>query len=167
MPIILCRICKKGFYAKPSHLKLGWGKYCSIKCRNISQLKGINGNCEICGMRVYRSPAKLKHSKSGFIFCSKTCQTKWRNSVYIEEKHPNWKTGISAYRDILKRKGGKPSCFLCQNMDERILTVHHIDKDRFNNIQANLAWVCYNCHYLIHHNKRVESHFRKKINKLR
>jgi endogenous inhibitor of DNA gyrase (YacG/DUF329 family) len=163
MPLIKCHICNKNFYAKPSQLKLGWGKFCSIRCRNVSQLKGLIRQCDICGKSVYRSPAKLKHSKSGFIFCGKVCQTKWRNSIYIEEKHPNWRTGVTAYREILKRRGDNPICFFCHISDERLLTVHHINKDRFNNKEANLAWLCYNCHYLIHHNKEAEKQFLAKL----
>lgn len=165
MTIVRCKICKRNFYAKPCHIKLGWGKYCSIKCRNISQLRGIAKKCDICGKEFYRSPAKLKHSKSGYFFCSKVCQTKWRNSVYIEEKHSNWRSGITVYREILKRNGIKPICFMCHTSDKRILTVHHIDKNRTNNKEANLAWVCYNCHYLIHHNKEAEKLFKVKLMK--
>jgi hypothetical protein len=98
-------------------------------------------------------PAAIAHSKSKKYFCSKSCQTRWRNSmIYIGENHPNWKNGGARhYRDILRRSRQKEICGLCKTTDKRILAVHHIDHNHANNKLENLAWLCHNCHYLIHH----------------
>jgi endogenous inhibitor of DNA gyrase (YacG/DUF329 family) len=153
---VKCRVCGKDFYVKPSHQKLGWGKYCSIECRSTSQFRGKEVHCHTCNKEVYRAPAKLKHSKSGYFFCSKTCQTLWRNSYFIEERHPNWVSGAGSYREVLKRSGEKQVCRICKIEDERILTVHHVDHNRLNNKVSNLVWVCLNCHFLIHHYESIE-----------
>ena len=42
-------------------------------------------------------------------------------------------------------------CNFCRVSDARILAVHHIDGNRENNKLENLAWLCHNCHYLVHH----------------
>lgn len=42
-------------------------------------------------------------------------------------------------------------CRLCKTKDIRVLAVHHIDKNRKNNKISNLAWLCHNCHLLVHH----------------
>ncbi|MBI1863746.1 HNH endonuclease [Candidatus Woesebacteria bacterium] len=54
------------------------------------------------------------------------------------------------------RNGKKPICVVCGLEDERILNVHHIDRNRQNNKLSNLVWVCMNCHYLIHHDIEFE-----------
>ena len=71
--------------------------------------------------------------------------------VYTGERHPNWTGGESAYRDIMIRHNIPRFCKLCQTKDERILIVHHLDRNRRNNEIANLVWLCHNCHFLVHH----------------
>lgn len=131
---------------------MGWGKYCSIDCRNKGQLRGEKVCCSICKKEVYRSPLAIKRSRSGKYFCSKICQTVWRNKIiFIGENHANWKNGESAYRRILKASGRLEICTLCETSDKRVLMVHHFDKNRKNNKITNLIWLCNNCHYLVHH----------------
>lgn len=163
MPRVLCGICGKDFYVKPSHQKMGWGKYCSAACRTKAQFNGGSVNCTICGKSIYRSKAQQKNSDSGKFFCSKSCQTHWRNGFFIGEKHPNWINGESAYRRILKSFNKNPKCLRCGLTDERILNAHHLDHNRLNNDGSNLVWVCLNCHFLIHHDKNVEDGFRKAV----
>ena len=156
MPLTRCRICSKEFYIKPSHQKLGWGKYCSIFCRSKAQFTGKNVECYICHTTLYRPNKKLAHSKSQKYFCSKTCQTIWKNSERIEEKSNRWKNGKNTYRNILLRKDIPYQCKLCGSSDIRILVVHHIDHDRTDNKVDNLIWLCLNCHFLVHHDKKLD-----------
>lgn len=152
MPLVSCLNCKKELYVKPTHLKKGWGKYCSITCRTKGQLRGKYFACSICTKKIYRAPLAIKKSKSGKYFCSKTCQTVWRNTIlFIGENHSNWRHGESAYRRILTAEGIEKKCVLCKIDDERIIIVHHLDKNRLNNKVVNLIWLCNNCHYLVHH----------------
>lgn len=95
-------------------------------------------------------------SKSGKYFCSKSCQTLWRNTVYSGEKNKNWINGIRTYRNILIKSGVPPACFLCKIADARVLCVHHRDHQRTNNNVRNLIWLCFNCHYLVHHDKQID-----------
>jgi len=147
-----CEICGKSFTAKPSYIKKGWGRFCSPKCQYKSYLKGKFVNCEICGKTVWRAPRKIKHSKSGKFFCNKSCQTLWRNKEFSGMRHANWKNGESVkYRERMTHSRVPQICNVCKNQDTRVLAVHHLDKNRRNNNLDNLAWVCHNCHYLIHH----------------
>ena len=156
MPEVNCKICKKGFYIKPSHQKLGWGKYCSRECVFKSQLRGKFVNCFICGKKIYRSLKAIDHSQSGKFFCTKSCQTLWRNQIYVGENSANWKNGEKAYRSILLRSNQNQACVLCKIDDLRILTAHHKDHNRTNNKLDNLMWLCLNCHYLVHHDKELD-----------
>lgn len=154
MPYINCKACAKKFNAKPSWLKNGWGKYCSRSCRQEAQKTGKTVSCNICGRVAYKSGADLRNSVSKKYFCSKSCQTIWRNSVvHVGSKHPNWTGGNSAYRNMLRRSQQKEICKRCEVNDKRILAVHHIDHNHNNNILSNLTWLCHNCHFLIHHDK--------------
>lgn len=149
-----CLICKKIFYAKPSHLKRGWGKYCSKHCQAKSQVSGKTVSCFNCKKKIWKTPKEIKASRSGHLFCSKSCSAVWRNkTVLIGEGHSNWKTGQSVYRDILFRSGKRQICVMCGLKDKRVLVVHHRDKNRKNNDVSNLCWVCCNCHFLIHNDR--------------
>ena len=163
MAYSICKICGKEFYVKPSHQKLGWGKYCSANCRSKSQFNGKNVNCEVCAKSIYRSLKSLSNSrsKSGLFFCSKSCQTLWRNKIFKEENHGNWINGESAYRNILIRSGRVTKCLLCGYLDQRALSAHHIDHERTNNKVDNLTWLCLNCHYLVHHDRELDQKVRK------
>ena len=150
MPNVICGSCKKSFYSKPNWIRRGWGKYCSLKCRHLSQYNGKNVSCFICKNVVYRSQSRLKQSKSGNHFCGKKCQTIWRNTHFIGEKHGNWKGGTGSYRRILLKSNIKKYCVYCKNKDMRVLTAHHKDHNRKNNKLSNLIWLCLNCHHLTH-----------------
>lgn len=156
---VICKHCSKEFYAKPSWIKNGYGIYCSNHCSFASRKQGETVFCHVCGTETYKQRKALTRSKSGKFFCTKSCQTKWRNRVYVREDHPNWKGGRHSYRELMLKQGGEPKCVLCKTIDERILAVHHIDEDRSNNVIENLAWLCHNCHHLVHHHPNERSKF--------
>lgn len=151
--MVKCKICKLEFRVKPYFLKKGWGKYCSRKCHHEAMKNGKIFLCWKCGKSVYRSDNKVNHSKSGKYFCSKSCQTKWRNEYFSGERHSNWIYGQSAYRGVLIRQQKEVICKRCKSDNRRVLVVHHIDRNRKNNTASNLMWLCRNCHFLIHHDK--------------
>ena len=159
MPIVACMICSKEFYAKPYFLKRGHAKYCSQECMRIGSRTGRIVKCHSCDKDTYKTQKALRVSKSKTYFCTKSCQTKWRNSVFIGEKHANWKNGLNAYRSVLSRGKVPKICRVCKSEDSRILAVHHVDHDRKNSSISNLVWLCHNCHFLVHHDKDVEKKF--------
>lgn len=151
MPTVKCRCCSKEFYSKPSWIRKGFGKFCSALCHHESQKNGEIVNCFICKKKTYKTLKALKSSKSRKYFCGKSCQAKWRNTEFIGEKHANWTTGEYAYRSILRRHKIVQVCTLCRTKDVRVLAVHHIDENHYNNDVQNLTWLCHNCHFLVHH----------------
>lgn len=166
MVAVSCKLCKKEFWIKPSHFRYGWGIFCSNKCKFKSQFKGKIVKCSNCSKEIYRSPKSISRSKSGKYFCTKSCQTVWRNNFFIGDKSARWTSGISTYRNILLRTGKDPECAFCKIKDVRILSVHHIDHVRTNNKSANLIWLCFNCHFLLHHDKMIDLRIRNSKNKL-
>jgi endogenous inhibitor of DNA gyrase (YacG/DUF329 family) len=163
MPNVNCRVCGNTFYVKPYFIKIGWGKYCSSTCRVKSQFNGKEFKCDRCGKSVYRAAAQIKHSQSGKYFCSKKCQTIWRNKYFSGKKHANWLDGNCAYRNVLKGSL-RPKCALCNTTDERVLAVHHKDHNRHNNELSNLIWLCYNCHHLCHSDKILDERIKNTFN---
>jgi hypothetical protein len=150
MALATCNKCGKTFSVKPFFIKTGAGKYCSAACQHEARRTGTWLKCEGCKKDIYRTPKYLKASKSKKYFCGKSCQTIWRNKEYSGARHAHWKHGMASYRNILKRAKINPQCSLCTINDERILVVHHKDKNRVNNKISNLVWLCRNCHYLTH-----------------
>jgi len=145
-----CEKCGKLFHSKPSHIKKGWGKYCSSKCQYESAKTGKSEKCYVCGEVIYRALNRASNSKSGKFFCGKSCQTKWRNKEYSGLRSLLWKDGHATYRDKMLNSGIPRICMLCKEEDIRILAVHHIDQNRKNYKVENLAWLCHNCHHLVH-----------------
>jgi len=153
MPHVNCIRCEATFYAKPRHLKIGWGKYCSQKCQFAAQRNGSYVQCAACKKKVYRTPRHFKHSNSGRFFCDKACHAVWKNKYAISgENHPRWINGKNAYRNIMKRAGVPPICRDCKIEKFKVLLVHHKDRNRENNNLDNLVWLCHNCHFLEHYN---------------
>lgn len=163
MPTVNCKLCSKEFYAKPYFLKIGQARYCSSVCQYKASKKGKNVHCATCGKETYKQLKQLTRSKSGKFFCSKSCQAVWRNQEFVGAKHANWKTGLFAYRSVLLRHKIPKFCILCKTKDVRMLVVHHIDKNRKNNDVSNLAWLCHNCHFLVHHYKDESLKFKKNL----
>lgn len=158
MPIVKCKICSKEFYGKPFFLKQGNAKYCSKKCMHIGSRTGKIVKCHSCDKEVYKTKKALRVSKSKTYFCTKSCQTKWRNSVFIGPKHVNWKDGRFSYKSVMLRNKVPKICKLCKNKDSRVLAVHHLDHNKKNNDLLNLAWLCHNCHFLVHHDKETKKY---------
>lgn len=165
MPIVKCKICSKDFYAKPSWILRGHGRYCSPPCQYLGRRNGKMVSCYICSKEVYKSKKSLDHSKSKKYFCSKSCQTRWRNTEFIGPKHANWVHGKYVYKSILRRNKVPEICVLCKVKDSRVLAVHHIDHNHSNNVLKNLCWLCHNCHFLVHHDSIEKQRFTVLIGK--
>lgn len=88
---------------------------------------------------------------------------RWQNTEFVGSKHPNWKHGKSSYRQKQESKD-EAKCRLCSENNSEVLVVHHIDMDRKNNISENLAWLCYNCHHLVHNHPRENDRLQNKVN---
>lgn len=159
MPTVVCAICPNTFYAKPFFLKKGQAKYCSEKCMRTASRTGSVVKCHACGVDVYKTKKALRISKSKTYFCTKSCQTKWRNSIFVGPLHANWKDGSSSYRALMLKHDIPRVCRICKTGDLRVLAVHHIDRNRKNSALSNLAWLCHNCHFLLHHYPDVEKGF--------
>ena len=151
MVVKRCVICGNNIRVKEAHVKRGWGKYCSKKCQAVAQHRGKWVPCGYCGKSIYRTPRDFRKSRSKKFFCSVGCHCSWENeNRRCGENAPNWVAGHNVYRRLMVRHGIEKRCYRCGHRDERVLVVHHRDRNRRNNNIENLGWLCRNCHCIEH-----------------
>ena len=150
MKDVICSFCGKTFKKKDSQIELCLKHYCSLTCAEQGRKKGKFVKCSTCSKEVYKTLGNLIRSKTNKYFCCRTCSNRWTCKEKMGEGSPNWVSGESSYKKILSRVTTKPECLKCGKTDVRILCVHHLDKNRKNNKLQNLAWLCRNCHFLVH-----------------
>lgn len=109
----------------------------------------MKGTCAYCGKEVDRMPSQARKSKTGKMFCNKSCAASYNNKLKANEKHPNYKDGKGSYRNKALREK-EHRCELCGVDDLMVLEVHHRDRDRTNNNIENLQILCANCHLRQH-----------------
>lgn len=124
--------------------------YCSQECSHKGNVKLIKCKCANCGKTIFKTPHKLKQSKSKNVFCSHSCSASYNNTF-------REKVSVNTYRRIAF-ENYEHKCNICGwNKDERVLEVHHIDENRQNNELDNLIILCPICHrYLTMHLKTIE-----------
>ena len=150
--MVQCKRCQKEFYIKPSHYASGHGIYCSRACSDLGRRRGKTVPCLQCKKKFYARPKQLRKSKK--YFCTWGCYLKYKSIHLVWSGHPRWKSGENAYHELMLKKR-KPICRRCGIRWLRVLVVHHIDKNRKNNVLSNLVWLCRNCHFLIHKYKET------------
>ncbi len=154
--IIPCLHCQANFKAHNSEIKRGNGKFCSRACSSRfakANRKHIEPNvvCAYCSKHFYRSASKQKNSQSGLFFCSKEHKDLAARIGGIKEIHPNHYTDSNkSYRVVAFRYYPK-QCNRCGfNQPIEILEVHHKDRNKNNNVEANLEVLCPTCHEVEH-----------------
>jgi len=165
MTVVTCGFCNKDFSKKDSQINLSSRNFCSKSCCQQGNKKGKIVECFTCKTSIYKSLKDINRSKSKNYFCSRICSSVWIGKEHRASNHPNWTTGESSYKTFMKREGLLQKCFLCDEKDERVLAVHHIDENRKNNHLKNLIGLCHNCHFLIHHHKDEVNKFSLKLKK--
>lgn len=164
MTIINCDYCKERFSKKASQINRSIKHYCSQACRYQGRKMGVMVKCYLCSKEVYKSRQAMSRSMNKKYFCSKKCSNIWLGKQHSESNHPNWITGGFSYKAMMKRRSSNPSCVICGKTDTRILAIHHTNKNRQNNNPVNLAWLCHNCHFLVHHHAEEYKKFLSLIN---
>jgi hypothetical protein len=153
----LCDNCQVEYQAEIKYLNRGQGLFCSPNCASQyrSKTKPIpesNVSCAYCGIDFYLKKSRLKRSKSGLFFCSRSHKDLAQRLGGIKEIMPSHygTAKIPNYREIAKRHYEQVcrSCGWDKYPD--ILEVNHIDFDRSNNDPSNLEFLCPTCHQAFH-----------------
>lgn len=148
---VICSKCNKEYDISLKRynekIKRNWNFYCSDEC--YSNKSSVTLPCSNCGKEVKRTKSQLARSKSGNVFCSRSCATSINNTVYkSDENHPSYINGSGSYRKrALREYDNQCSISLCGwNEDPRILEIHHIDNSHKNSSFDNLVILCPICH---------------------
>jgi hypothetical protein len=80
---LICANCKRTFNKAAKTLKHSKKRgdnhqFCSIKCVGEFYNETIIHKCHVCEKEFNRTPSSSK-SKSGFLFCSRSCAATWNN----------------------------------------------------------------------------------------
>lgn len=152
MQVVCCDFCGIEYEKQLRHIKYNakhnHKNFCSIECQRMSKQNGTTATCGWCKKIFYTTKARLQNSKSGNVFCSKSCNTSYNNKyVKFGDKNPNWVGGRGSYRK--RAISNESSCRVCGY--DKVTHVHHIDGDRKNGDMNNLVVLCPNHHYEIHY----------------
>lgn len=87
----ICKVCGKEFLAATWHLKQGWSKCCSLKCRGMAKRNKTKRICKHCNKEFLASPSVVRK------YCSNKCKhesPEWRKlrSFLSKGKHLSEKT---------------------------------------------------------------------------
>lgn len=157
--IVNCDYCGKEFDKDKKYIKKDRKNYCCKECQNKGQIKTIICNCAYCGKEVLRLPSEIKRSKTGNVFCDKSCAASFNNKI-TKTKEVLVEYQKTAFRNYL------PVCTNCRFDIREALEVHHIDENRSNNELNNLIILCANCHCQVHYGKLIIDEEIKKKRKM-
>lgn len=110
-------------------------------------------------VRICRNCKCEFSKKSGKVFCSKDCSSKWRTKKALEDWISGRRTDFKQFTcpQFIRRylfKINDSKCEVCKwglvnEFTQKVpLQVHHIDGDCMNNKLENLQLLCPNCHSL-------------------
>lgn len=147
-----CKQCGKDVYKKPYALKHYKNIFCSNQCHFKFRSRKIKVNCGFCNKELSKASRQLRQSKSGFVFCDRSCATKYNNKFKKRETYKNWKGGLSTYRLLAITHYGlkcnsKNECPLKDLILPNFMyEVDHINGDHSDNRMENLQILCVWCH---------------------
>lgn len=142
-----CSVCGKEYEIElkryNAKIKEGSAFYCSKEC--LSHKGSVLCHCANCGKEVWRRRSQFERSKTGNVYCSRSCATSKNNTLFKSgENNPNYK-GNNYRQKAFELNENK--CAVCgYNEDIRILEAHHIDENHSNHNVENLCLLCPNCH---------------------
>ena len=154
---LICKNCGQEF-ERPRKPKDINNVYCSINCSSKGKIKKIKCSCGQCGAEIEKIPSDLKNSKSGLVFCNKSCACAYNNTTLRSgENNPNWKDGSHKTSNYANKafRYYKNICSICGFSEQSCLNVHHIDENRENDDIDNLIILCANHHSMIHYGNLI------------
>ena len=157
-----CIYCNTQFQARTIDINKGHAKFCSRSCsqshRRLTHTPNTpNTECALCGTAIYRKPSQQKASRSGLVFCSRSCKEKAQT---VGTEHSISAIHLPHYGDreskhhyrlrAFQEHGAK--CIICgYDKYPDVLHVHHKDRNRDNGALNNLEVLCPTHHYENHY----------------
>ena len=136
---VRCHVCGEDCFKRPGDIKR-YRSTCSPECLKKMKENSKVTQCSYCQKKVKKPVSQIKKSKSGLVFCNRSCSASYNNKI------TKYKGGFSSYRDKALNTY-KNACIVCgYDKSIKVLEVHHVDHDRDNNKVANLEILCPTCH---------------------
>lgn len=185
-----CDTCNNILLRIPYHIKHNKNNFCNRKCMGIWHSKNIYGKkhhlysqvitrCITCNKIISINLYRFKNTK--LHFCNQKCFGVWVSNNKSGKKSPHYIDGRSLlkypseFNDKLRLEIRTRDNFECQNchMTEeehiivigKVLSPHHIDYDKFNNLKTNLITLCSWCNSRANKNRKFwQEYYTKKIN---
>lgn len=115
MPTMTCQECGKRFHIKPSAVKRGRGKYCSVECRNSGWTKPAN-HCIDCGIEIGRRAIRCRS-------CAQA--DRWENgNLGLEEVRKKRSRAARNRSDEYKQRRADQSRALWEDAEYRSKQLH-------------------------------------------
>lgn len=129
-----CKQCKIKFkYASPIKRI-----YCSLDCKNKSQVQNLYFQCKHCKKNI---KTVASHSRA---FCSNVCYRKYqREHITSDRVVPSSNLRLTIYQKYNYTCG---FCKTVKHEEMRPLQLHHIDDNPINTVEENLIPLCASCH---------------------
>lgn len=170
---IKCGNCNKIFYVPKK--RLNETKYCSKDCYilfisgrpRLKSRKRVDKVCKSCNKNYWVILARNNISN----YCSKNCKNIGQSKLLSGKNNPNWHNGIYTkkyglgWNKLLRAKirlRDNNTCLNCKK-NNIISEIHHIDYNKNNNRELNLATLCKSCHSKTNFNRGCWIKYFKKI----
>ena len=146
---VKCSNCEETVQRRKHHIYNT--TFCCKECEIKFKSTGEYLQCSFCGEEIYKTQSQLKRSKTGSVFCNRSCAASHNNQFKKGSKHGNWKGGAAYRIRALKELENECSSIDCElknkiDIPVKMLDVHHKDGDRSNNGINNLEVLCVWCH---------------------
>lgn len=148
-----CEVCGNPFYAAPSNITKGLGRFCSKACMGKSRDRRVARNCVVCGKEFQAHNYEIEQGRGRF--CSVSCEGRWRKG----DRGARWMGDNPINPDNAGHKRAQAQyelkpCEICgATPKDAVIHRHHIDENPMNNAPDNIAFLC-----ALHHR---EAHRRK------
>lgn len=172
-----CIICKKQFKTYHSKIKIGRGKCCSKKCKNILQSKTWKGKYPKSFQIFYKNNPNFRHQKKSSVVTknkiSLAVKKLWKNKEYKNHMKKIHRKKVSKRGNYLQiyypqhpRVNERGYVYQHIIIMEKIIgrylkpkeIIHHIDGNRYNNSENNLMlFKSRGQHINFHRRNRIKS----------
>lgn len=162
--ICVCKHCNNNFTIRKSEVEDGRGKYCSPDCFFEGQKHEFSAD-ERALIASEWEKGESSSAIANRLGVGKQVLSGYLKQIGLFEKryragssHAKWKGGASFKGDKsksfrIKRNNACEECKYCKV--PQVLEIHHINRNRRDNTDANLRLLCPNCHAEAHYNSHT------------
>lgn len=80
MPSVICETCGNKFDKKSYQIRKTSRNFCNKKCSGLADRTKISAMCANCNAKIEKLPNQKARSKTGRVFCSKSCAATYNNT---------------------------------------------------------------------------------------